>query len=276
MLIPPNKLFFEIELTNLDQLKEFIAMDSGRILRSPYSTVELFWPIPILERGLVIVDCPGLNEHEVMTKAVNDYISKADAIIFLLNAMRLYSDVERKWLQKMYSFCHNRIFIVCNRMDERKKSTSLYKLYESLENHLRAIDANLVNSVHLKQKFIHYVSSKNAREYQITGKPGLEYVDEFNNFQNELVKYFQQSVFRSKLHGIDVSLMHELHLISMVIETELSKATHNNADTSELVRSIENRIQEIKNEQNYAKSFLHKLQYERNNILFINNISDLI
>jgi len=58
---PTKQNFFEIDLTNVDQLKEFIAMDSGRTSGSPYSTVELFWPIPILERGLVIVDCPGLN-----------------------------------------------------------------------------------------------------------------------------------------------------------------------------------------------------------------------
>lgn len=56
---------------------------------SPYLSVELFYPSPLLREGVEIVDSPGFNEAEERTQCTLEYLEKADAVIFLLDATKV-------------------------------------------------------------------------------------------------------------------------------------------------------------------------------------------
>lgn len=55
-------------------------------LKSPYLSVELFYPSALLKEGVEIIDSPGLNECDERTIATYEYLDKADAIIYILDA----------------------------------------------------------------------------------------------------------------------------------------------------------------------------------------------
>lgn len=106
-----------------DELESYavIPFDSDpkdMILESPYEKIELFWPLELLENGIEIIDSPGLNEHATRTKVTMDYLSKADAIIFVLNAQQICSQEEMRFIEnnlKAQGF--NDPFFVVNRFD---------------------------------------------------------------------------------------------------------------------------------------------------------------
>ena len=87
-----------------DEIEDYVVIPFDKdptemLLESPYEKVELFWPLPLLKNGVEIIDSPGLNEHRTRTKVTMDYLSKADAILFVLNATQLCSQEEMRFIE---------------------------------------------------------------------------------------------------------------------------------------------------------------------------------
>src|SRR5262249_40396692 len=88
--VPPMQI-------SVDQLEEFVVIpDPTRdpaksVAESPYDRVELFWPLPLCQNGVEIIDSPGLNEHGIRTKVTVDYLGSVDAIVFVMSCSALAS-----------------------------------------------------------------------------------------------------------------------------------------------------------------------------------------
>ena len=114
--VPPLKIGY-------DEIEDYVCIPMGSdptemLLESPYEKVELFWPLDMLKEGVEIIDSPGLNEAETRTRVTMDYLAKADAILFVLNAIQLCSMDEMNFIEnnlKAYGFTDP--FFVVNRYD---------------------------------------------------------------------------------------------------------------------------------------------------------------
>ena len=85
---------------------------------SPYDKIEVYWPLPILKNGVEIIDSPGLNECATRTKVTMNYISKADAILFVLDCTRILAADEMRVIEhtlKEHGF--DDPFIIVNKFD---------------------------------------------------------------------------------------------------------------------------------------------------------------
>jgi len=85
---------------------------------SPYEKIEVFWPLPVLKNGVEIIDSPGLNECATRTRVTMNYITKADAILFVLDATRILSADEMRVIEhtlKEQGF--DDPFIIVNKFD---------------------------------------------------------------------------------------------------------------------------------------------------------------
>lgn len=127
--IPPMEIPY-------DDIEKYVVIPIGKdpkdmLLESPYEKVELFWPLEILKNGIEIIDSPGLNEHATRTKVTMDYISKADAIIFVLSATTLCTMEEMTFIESnLKARGFDDLFFVINRFDmipdKEKKRISKY------------------------------------------------------------------------------------------------------------------------------------------------------
>lgn len=114
--VPPLKIAY-------DEIEDYVCIPMGSdptemLLESPYEKVELFWPLEMLREGVEIIDSPGLNEAETRTRVTMEYLAKADAILFVLNAIQLCSMDEMNFIEnnlKAYGFTDS--FFVVNRFD---------------------------------------------------------------------------------------------------------------------------------------------------------------
>ncbi len=62
--------------------------------------VEIGWPLPLLRDGVVIIDTPGVNDtDEVRRRLTEEFIPRADGVIFVLNAGQPLSDSEVRFLK---------------------------------------------------------------------------------------------------------------------------------------------------------------------------------
>ncbi|XP_013411825.1 uncharacterized protein LOC106174710 [Lingula anatina] len=87
----------------LKVLKPYIFQEEGRGKKEfPYNRVQLFWPIPLLQGGVYIMDSPGIGESEMMTKLTKSYLAKAFSFIYVINSM-VAGGVQEDRLQDLLS-----------------------------------------------------------------------------------------------------------------------------------------------------------------------------
>ncbi len=105
------------------QIESYVVIPMGEdprqmLLESPYEKVELFWPLMLLQQGVEIIDSPGLNEHATRTRVTTEYLSKADAVLFVMNAQALCSQEEMSFIENnMIPQGFEDTFFVVNRFD---------------------------------------------------------------------------------------------------------------------------------------------------------------
>jgi predicted GTPase/predicted nuclease with TOPRIM domain len=88
------------------------------IADSPYSHVELFWPLELCRNHVEIIDSPGLNESDVREKVTMDYLGKVDAVLFVMTALRMGPSInEQKTLKTLGLRGHKETFLIVNQFD---------------------------------------------------------------------------------------------------------------------------------------------------------------
>lgn len=84
--VPPIKI-------PVEHLNQFVVIDDEAedpdqkmgIAQTPFAKAEIYWDLPVCEQGVEIIDTPGLNENETRTKVTMDYLTNADAVIFVMD-----------------------------------------------------------------------------------------------------------------------------------------------------------------------------------------------
>ncbi len=110
----------------VDEIEDYVVIPLGMehkeaLRQSPFEKVELFWPLDLLKDGVEIVDSPGLNENPVRTQVTLEYLSKADAILFVFSALAMGSAGEIAYIEdtlRQCGFGKESLFCVVNRFDQ--------------------------------------------------------------------------------------------------------------------------------------------------------------
>jgi len=85
-----------------------------------YAVVE--YPLPLLERGIEIVDSPGLNDTEARNELSLGYINNCHAILFVLRASQPCTLGERRYLENYIKDRGLTVFFLVNAWDQVKES----------------------------------------------------------------------------------------------------------------------------------------------------------
>ena len=80
------------------------------------------YPLPLLEKGVEIVDSPGLNDTEARNELSLGYINNCHAILFMLRATQPCTLAERRYLETYLDGRGLSIFFLINAWDQVKES----------------------------------------------------------------------------------------------------------------------------------------------------------
>lgn len=76
------------------------------------------YPLPLLEKGIEIVDSPGLNDTEARNEISLNYINNCQAILFVLKAAQPCTLAERRYLENYIKDRGLTVFFLINAWDE--------------------------------------------------------------------------------------------------------------------------------------------------------------
>ena len=163
------------------------------VSESPYSKVELFYPIEICKNGVTIIDSPGLNEHGTRTKVTTDYLSQVDAILFVMSCQALCSQTEMDFIEnKIRGYGHEEIFFICNRFDEIREREK--------ERVISYAKTKLAPLTSFGEAGIFFVSAADALDGRLDGKPELVEKSGMVPFEENLKNFFVNERGKIKLN----------------------------------------------------------------------------
>ena len=176
------------------ELEDYVVIPMGEdpkemLLESPYEKVELFWPLEMLKEGVEIIDSPGLEEDDTRTRVTMDYLTKADAILFVLTADKLCSKAELDFIENnLHEFGFTDPFFIVNRFDlipdnqrEGIMRFAKMKLSEFSTNE------------------IFYVSAQQALDGEVQGNPALYEKSQMGAFTKRLSEFLTKDKGKIKL-----------------------------------------------------------------------------
>ncbi|XP_044180687.1 uncharacterized protein LOC114957362 isoform X2 [Acropora millepora] len=113
----------------LQQISPFVHVKNDREKGSIYKKIELFWPHDLLQKGIVIIDSPGVGESDIMDEIVTEYLPRAFAFIYTINSSnaggvqkdrleKLLENVRKTFLAEKWQLPSKCALFVCNKWDQ--------------------------------------------------------------------------------------------------------------------------------------------------------------
>ena len=124
-----------------------------------YAVVE--YPLPLLEKGIEIIDSPGLNDTEARNELSLGYINNCHAILFVMRASQPCTLAERRYLENYIKGRGLSIFFLVNAWDQIREGL---------------IDPDDAEELGEAEKKLHRVFKANLSEYCLVD--GLDIYDE--------------------------------------------------------------------------------------------------
>ncbi|MCD7972699.1 MAG: dynamin family protein [Candidatus Azobacteroides sp.] len=157
--VPP----VEVPVSDMEKyvvINDYSIEQKEAVAQVPYEKAELFWDLPICKQGVEVIDSPGLNENISRTVVTMSYLTKADAIVFVLNCQAICAENEMQVINKdILESGHEYIFFVCNRINQ-------IQLKE--RDRLKAFAYNKLKSkTKFGEKGIFFINAEAAKEGKI-------------------------------------------------------------------------------------------------------------
>ncbi len=99
------------------ELPSFISEVENRNNHKGVEWVELWYPCPMLEQNVTLVDTPGVGSmHQHNTDASYSFVQKSDAVLFMLSVDSPINELEREFLLQAKRYA-SKFFFVVNKID---------------------------------------------------------------------------------------------------------------------------------------------------------------
>lgn len=220
----------------------------------------------LFRNGVQIIDSPGLEENVSRTKATLSFVPKANAIIFELNAIKLFSANEREYIEEHFADKQRKnVFFLVNRMNQLMDEDSVVEIKKSVRKGLHDVflDANGVFDEELYRKRVFFINAYGAYCAKIgkpqkmivndelyvvkekdTGMPEFEEaLTEFLTSEERLIATFQSTLTNMANSYLAAEKMHENTVQTM--SQSLDEMMANAARSQEKLDALDKNIQDI-------------------------------
>lgn len=252
----------QIEL-EVNDLVDYVAIpdptkdQADSIKELPYSKVVLEYPIEICHDGIEIIDSPGLNENGTRTKVTEEYLNRADAILFVFRCPKIAGNTEMNYItDQIHARGHKDIFFVCNAINQIPE--------DEKDRLIRFGNKKLAPLTTLGENGIFYVDALGALKAKQAKDTASLLQTGIPEFENALSEYLRNNKGKAKLMQIIipcnsfVEALESQHIKSYiasldqdvaVLEKKIKDAMPNLQDAEQrkdnIIGTINKKIQEL-------------------------------
>ncbi len=177
----------------LNELSGFVTENENPANRKGVDRVLVFHPASILQKGLILVDTPGVGSiHQHNTRLTQEYIPNVDAAIFLFSADPPLTELEQEFLKIILPVVP-KVFFILNKKD-----------YLNAEEVQRVLDFN--------RKILNDISDHS--EQQITPLSALQGLQAKKTHSEKQLKESGLAGFEQQLHHFLIHYRGRLLILS--------------------------------------------------------------
>jgi len=176
-----------------DFLSRFVTEESNPENHLGVLQAEVFHPAKILEKGLVLIDTPGIGStYQHNTETTLNFLPQCDSALFLVSADPPVTEVELTFLKEVRKKI-SRLFFIFNKVDylrdtDREKALDFFKNF-------------LTNEVGMEDDFpVFPLSARDGLEARINGDEAMLTASGLPGVQKHLVEFLMHEKSRV-LHG---------------------------------------------------------------------------
>lgn len=185
-----DEFFQQYQLTEED---EKIIENTGELDRfSDIEYVEMQSSLALFRDGVQFIDSPGLEEASARTKTTDKFLPKANAIIFLLDATKLFSEKEKHFVKTHFEYAQEmprNVFFLVNRFNQLNTAQDQELVRKSATAHLKPVftDDNGYFDAGLMEKRVFYINAYQALQDRKAGR--IPYNTGMVEFQESLEEF---------------------------------------------------------------------------------------
>jgi GTPase SAR1 family protein len=211
-----------------------------------YAVVE--YPLPLLERGIEIIDSPGLNDTEARNEISLNYINNCHAILFVLSATQPCTLVERRYLENYIKNRGLTVFFLINAWDRIRDSLldpdDLKAVREAEEKVRKVFRANLsdycyVNNNNLYEERVFEICSLTALRRRLKNSYASLEKTGFTEFITSLDRFLIQESAVSQLQQAKTLAEQSYDRVKETIERRILLLDRNEKELKEKILSVE-------------------------------------
>ncbi len=235
----------EISISNLqEELGKYVKIDHfGDIQHtSRYQKLELYWPLPLLQYGIELIDSVGLDDPDARDEITLDYARSADVMLYCMKSQDAYSKKDKQTFSLLESLGYESIFFIISYYDHIRNSAALGEMSE--ENFRDFMKKSLSSWTELGEKGIHYVDSQTALSGHIQQNDEKIASSGIREVENALEIFLVEEKGRAKLLTTLRSLNSTNRSIRQII---LARRAMWQTSKEELERRYRNADQPLKN-----------------------------
>ena len=145
----------------------------------------------LLKNGVTMTDSPGLEESQSRTKATQQFFPQANAIIFLLDAIKLFTEKEKFFILTHFAKIEPKprnIFFLVNRINQADGEEGRQEVFDSVNDTLSPLfTKGSIFNKDFYNKRVFFVNSLAVYKERKSGIPSDEIgVKDFKRFEKEL------------------------------------------------------------------------------------------
>ncbi|MFL1379109.1 MULTISPECIES: dynamin family protein [unclassified Nocardiopsis] len=164
-----------------------------------WGRAEVRWPLALCRNNVRIIDSPGLNEDEERSRITLEHTAGADAVVFVVSALRALSQSEREVIDRnLHMFDQANLYLLVNRINQVD------------EDDVEEVRADLLSRAReywgLGEDRVLFVDSKSALTARVTGDPRRVESSGLPAFERSLERFLTEQRGRVKVVGAAVDI----------------------------------------------------------------------
>lgn len=167
------------------------------------------YPLPLCKGGVELIDTPGLNENPRRSEITQRYVTKADAVVYMVSATQPFGSDEREFIEQQLLERLNpeNLFFVVNYWDQvgEEERADVKRRIRSVVEEIYPSELN--GSV---EDRVHYLSAKKVLDHESDGREDSEYIAAFEEFERTVGSFLAESKGEARWRRKADELMREL------------------------------------------------------------------
>lgn len=232
-----------------------------------YAVVE--YPLPLLEKGVEIVDSPGLNDTEARNELSLGYINNCHAILFVLRASQPCTLGERRYLENYIKGRGLSVFFLINAWDQIRESLidpdDQEELQESEDRLRKVFKANLaeycvVDGYDVYDERVFEISAIKALRKRIKEPAASLEGTGFSEFMGALNTFLTKERAISEIRQARTLARQTYSRIKETIERRIPLLEQNVNEFKERINSVEPEFKKLTNIRDQFKQEIQSLR----------------